>query len=57
MLEHWLTQASPPPSWTILIQALKYPVINRRDIASNIEAMLGHTVCTSGIGIYNITGI
>ena len=37
MLEHWLTQTDPPPSWSTLIEALRSPALGRGDIASEIE--------------------
>ncbi len=37
MLQHWVRRPSPLPSWSALIRALKYPVINRADIAAEIE--------------------
>ena len=40
LLETWLTQ-TPPPTVNSLIEALKSPVIDRGDIARNIEGMLG----------------
>ena len=42
MLQHWVRRPSPPPSWSALIRALKCPVINRADIAADMEA---HQVC------------
>ncbi len=40
MLEHWLTQTDPLPSWYTLIEALRSPVLGREDIASKIETKL-----------------
>ncbi len=37
MLEHWLTQTDPPPSWSALIEALRSPALGRGDIACMIE--------------------
>ncbi len=37
MLQHWVRRPSPPPSWLALIKALKCPIINRADIAADIE--------------------
>ncbi len=42
MLQHWVRRPSPPPSWSALIRALKCLVINRADIAADMEA---HQVC------------
>ncbi len=39
MLEHWLTQTDPPPSWSTLIEALRSPALGRGDIASEIETI------------------
>ena len=40
LLEHWLIQTSPPPTWETLIKALRTPVIRREGIAASIETML-----------------
>ncbi len=40
MLEHWLTQTDPLPSWYTLIEALRSPVLGREDIALKIETKL-----------------
>ncbi|XP_064388557.1 uncharacterized protein LOC135336617 [Halichondria panicea] len=37
MLEHWLTQTDPPPSWSALIEALRSPTLGLWDIANEIE--------------------
>ncbi len=37
MLEYWLTQTDPPPSWSALIKALRSPALGRGDIACMIE--------------------
>ena len=38
VLRHWVRRTSPPLTWTALVRALKSPVINRGDIAREIEA-------------------
>ena len=38
VLRHWVRRTSPPLTWTALVRALKSPVINRRDIAEEIES-------------------
>ncbi|XP_064388252.1 uncharacterized protein LOC135336416 isoform X2 [Halichondria panicea] len=40
MLQDWVRRPSPPPSWSVLIRALKCPVISRADIAADIAADL-----------------
>ena len=40
MLEHWLTKTDPPSSWSSLIEALRSPVLGRRDIASEMETRI-----------------
>ena len=40
VLRHWVRRTSPPLTWTALVRALKSPVINRGDIAEEIENML-----------------
>ena len=38
LIEQWLqTKGSQPPSWSSLCTALRDPLVNRKDIASNIE--------------------
>ncbi len=46
MLEHWLTQTDPPPSWSALIEALRSPTVGQRDIASEIETRIARDKCT-----------
>ncbi len=43
MLEHWLTQADPPPSWLALIEALRSPALDRGNIASEIDIRISTT--------------
>ena len=38
VLRHWVRRTSPPLTWTALVRALKSPVINRGDIAEEIES-------------------
>ena len=38
VLRHWVRRTSPPLMWTALVRALKSPVINRGDIAEEIES-------------------
>ena len=38
VLKHWVRRTSPPLMWTAIVRALKSPVINRRDIAEDIES-------------------
>ena len=38
VLRHWVRRTSPPLTWTALVRALKSPVINRVDIAEEIES-------------------
>ena len=40
LLEHWLTQANPVPSWSNLIEVLRSPFLGRHDIATKIEIRL-----------------
>ena len=40
VLRHWVRRTSPPLTWTALVRALKSPVINRGDIAEEIELKL-----------------
>ncbi|XP_064398478.1 uncharacterized protein LOC135345065 isoform X3 [Halichondria panicea] len=40
MLEHWLIQTDPSPSWFALIEALRSPALDRGDIASEIETRI-----------------
>ena len=40
LLEHWLTQTNPVPSWNTLIEALRSPVLGRDNIATKIETRL-----------------
>ena len=39
LLETWLIQ-TPPPTWTMLVEAIKSPVIDAGDVANNIEKLL-----------------
>ena len=43
LLEDWLTQSTPLPICSALIEALKSPAVGREDIAKNIEAMTTKT--------------
>ena len=54
LLEHWLTQTSPPPTWETLIEALKTPVINHHDIAANIESMLKKTNNSQSNSLFSV---
>ena len=46
VLRHWVRKTSPPLTWTALVRALKSPVINRKDIAEEIEStQVRGTIC------------
>ncbi len=52
MLQHWVRRPSPPPSWSALIRALKCPVINRADIAADVQVCCT-IVCVQYIALTN----
>ena len=56
MLRHWVNRVSPPPTISALVEALTSPVINRGDIASEVETIpvriisfLNHNMYTANI--------
>ena len=48
MLSHWLSQPSPPPTWSALAKALTSPVIRRSDIAGTIKPDSDQRMLESG---------
>ncbi len=56
MLQHWVRRLSPPPFWSVLIRALKCLVINRADIAADMEkhqVLCCTIVCVQYIALTN----
>ena len=52
MLQCWLSQTSPPPTWATLIEALNSKVIGRQDVASKIGSDLrGQNSENSSLGV------
>ncbi len=58
MLQCWLSQTSPPPTWATLIEALNSTVIGRQDIANNIGPDLrGHFESTDKSSVDQQLGV
>lgn len=45
LLTHWLSRTSTPPTWSVLIKAIKSKSIGYVDVADEIERKLATNVC------------
>ena len=52
LLTHWLSRPNPPPTWSVLIAAIKSRPIGYVDVANQIEAMLAEKSSPSSPWLY-----